>query len=97
MKTSHMPVYRIKEILIEKSRNLRKTSHTYSMFFYDDESNTITICTNRPGFWIGVGGTEIENLKEECRNAIRRHNGFQKHDELIIPENINIDFIECEC
>lgn len=97
MLTRYMPTVQIRNLLIEKSRSLRKSSKTYSMFFYNDDTNTIIICTNRPGVWIGIAGTEVDNLKMQCRELIVKHNRHQTAEEFKIPENINISFIECEC
>ena len=103
--TPYMPLYKIHEILKAKAKELNpKTTdkyvrHIWSMWFYDKETATITVCTNSPGPWIGRAGIGVEDLKDRINAAVKEHNKFlveHNVDQPQIPE-IKIAFIECDC
>ena len=102
--TPYMPLYKIHEILKAKAKELNPKSpqivrKIWSMWFYDKETATITICTNSPGPWIGRMGLGVEELKDRINAAVKEHNEFlTEHniDQPKIPE-IKIAFIECDC
>ncbi len=83
--TKFMPHPQINAILRKRSAELRK-HRCYSTWYFDDENNTIVICTTLPGYWIGKAGADIDNLKNEINELLTKRK--------LNP--ISIEFIECE-
>ena len=83
--TKFMPNPRVSFVLKRESARLRK-HHVYSMWYYEKENNTITICTTHPGFWIGKAGCKNQRIKDEINEILKKYNE---------PE-ITIAYIECE-
>lgn len=83
--TKFIPHSQINAILRKRSAELRK-HHCYSTWYFDDENDTIVICTTRPGLWIGRLGVDIYNLKNEINEIATKRR--------LNP--ISIGFIECE-
>ena len=82
------------------SSNLKDALRVHSLWYYDKENSTITICTNLPGPWIGRAGTIVEKLKNEINEEIKKHNDFVKRqnlDESQMIKPITVRFIECGC
>jgi len=97
MKSMYMPDYRIQKILQDRSAELRKCSNRItSMWYFDDETNTIMICSNRPGLWIGKFGEDINNLKDSVNKVIDAINERQL-ESLPKRSHIDIAFQECNC
>ena len=92
MITRYIPIYEITQLLRKKSKEMRRY-RCYSSWFYNTEENSITICTNQPGYWIGRMGQDVARLKEEINAIIDKHNPY--NDKKM--EHITIKFIETEC
>ena len=102
----YMPLQAIHRIIkryaksFNPSSNLKYALRVHSLWYYDKENSTITICTNLPGHWIGRAGTIVEKLKNEINEEIEKHNDFIKRqnlDESQMVKPITVRFIECDC
>ena len=85
----YIPIYAVSQLLRDKSKELRKY-HCYSSWFYNDSENTITICTNCPGLWIGKAGKDVAELKDEINSIIDKYSARGM-------EHITIKFIDADC
>jgi len=102
----YMPLPAIHHIIKRYAKSFNPSSapkcalRVYSLWYYDKENSTITICTNLPGHWIGRAGTVVEKLKSEINEEIEKHNDFvkrQNFEESQIIKPITVQFIECDC
>lgn len=62
--------YSLTNILSKRAKELNRKYGIKSMWYADNEINFITICTDRPGGWIGPGGTEMKTLEAELNSAM---------------------------
>ena len=83
--TPIMPDYLVHRTLHERSSELMKY-HCTSVWYYDEKEKAIVICTNRPGLWIGLHGTDSKNLENEINEILTKRN----------KEQIHIKVIECD-
>lgn len=102
----YMPLPAIHRIIKEYAKSFNPSSRlkyalrVHSLWYYDKEDSTITICTNLPGHWIGRAGAVVEKLKSEINAEVEKHNDFVKRqnlDESQIIKPITVRFIECDC
>lgn len=102
--TKYMPHYDIQEVLRKKSEKLRKKCNVYSMWYYEAETKTITICTTNPGYWIGYMGKGIEDLLDEIKAIVKSNHdillkateeGRLSPNPILCDEVEKINFIDC--
>lgn len=67
----------------------RQKKHMFSMWYYNSEDNSVVICTNYPGYWIGPMGSYIDALREELNAVIDKHNEFLR--QYYESRNLTVD------
>lgn len=82
--TKFVPHPLINSILRKRSAELRKYQ-CYSTWYYEKDNKNIVICTTKPGYWIGLHGNDVTELKREINECLAKYN----------IEQVNIKFIEC--
>ena len=99
--TPYMPIPEINTIL--KRRNIEintilKRRNILAMWYFEKETNTIVICTTRPGYWIGKAGVDHEKLLADINKVIDDKNELLiSHGYDNLYDNVNIKYIECSC
>ena len=63
MTTAFLP-YRMNEIIKNKAKQIP----CKSVWYWDSEETAVVICTERPGFWIGLQGNDDQQLRAELSN-----------------------------
>lgn len=66
--------YRLTHVLSKRAKELNRKYGVKSMWYTDGEISVITICTDGPGYWIGRGGTKLNNLEAEISSIMRSNN-----------------------
>lgn len=102
----YMPLPAIHHIIKRYAKSFNPNSRlkyalrVHSLWYYDKENSTITICTNLPGHWIGNAGSVVEKLQSEINAEVEKHNDFikrQNFDGSQMIKPITVRFIECDC
>lgn len=87
-----LPLYSMNKILKDRAVELNKCARVHSMWNYDKDNNTITIYTDRPGFWIGYHGRDIDEIQRKLDLEITKYN---KNNSGFLLPYVNVKLVEC--